>query len=1526
MASITRFKEPLKFEPLQYRGLDTLEVFIEDGSADSFDYFGLTRIPRELSAGRNLISFTGTRNLVPGSEIAIEVLDANGNTIPIQTYDYIGEGNERIFAIEIGPEVPEGDALISLVGVAKGEVGFDSQRQRDASRLPPPRFRNVFNIRWQKRLNCYPRRRIFDEIIYYQNPDITIEEIKRPYFQLHYNTDLTQSDAQGNFPNSRSLFTLCSTGSEGDVNTTAKVSYQVAANKYYLVADANPDFGGFTQDMVGGTMYVPAPNNPFPSRFDSPTGTPLYNQLETGDGTGEIDPVTQQYTKQGAYNTIVSEVISPLRIRVNSPHTTFQGIGRANQREVFHQSFGDSDFRLDFAQLPISRSNPLVSGSNNFATSYAKVSFNGLTPLVGDVTRIKTFIRNDQTVTDFFLVGDNPVNPPNLLIQSSSQVERLSAGDFSPFGVSGSLNEYWSASHAGVTPAFGNDNLSIFRQLVGNVNNPIPDSLQIGNSILAHSVGQLDGTNHILVDSAVPILHQAGKYYQVEFKTFGQRVNNSTPSLKVYMYGDAINDEGDDLGQMIGQITDIDNQEIVVDEDPFNEYKTSSLRFVYKADATEFAYLRFKIEQGLWFLFDVKITPYYQYGYTPHFFDVIIPTTKANVGKVDALDFRFEFYNDAHNKALYTAELPNIEFDNEFTFTATNAFFTSASIGTFIGATPMGDNDWVKPFETQGDEAQFAPSFTGSIYHSGSVGIGNFLSADVGFPLHINKLQDEGNATIKLDSFSSSVLHLAADAGGSGLANQTNAMVIFDHNNASTSSIIGYTDTVDVDPGGAVFDGAPAGSFTIHERHAKSLALGTGGKATLIIAQDGKPDTSPRAVYIGYDDVSTGPFNPDQFGYELNVSGSIMISSGALHYPNPPGAVSTDADIVFLSYNSPHPPLSNDRGRVVSRSFRDTAASLGLGADMDWHIVANAITQSRTAAGEGRTVFIGDNNTLDDQSQDVLLGTHILQISQSGTSPASKIRISGLNELGSALTGTEVNNVLVIDSNGDVYKTGSYGVGGTGGDDLGNHTATQDLNMGGFDILNAGQIVAVSITSSHITSSTLVTTGSNIFGHAGDDSHEFIGSITASSDISGSLVSKLIVGNDISSSNGNIHGGQFISNFGQVFAESQDVLGTVTMYVGAPSETPLVIPGESIALGLNLDQAATASGHFRANRSFRVTGSTHLGSTLDVVGATSLEDELTVTQSVGIGNRLHLNKDTAQIRYMGAHTATSPAGISYKDSGGSARFALILAGDKNFVSLANRASNGSVQIRANNSTAGGGGEGVVAEFSSSEAKLQTDVSMSSNLNVEGEVFQTMATYVFGQHNTLTFDPSQEQEYFQGENFSFSAKSVPTHSKGKTFPHNGYIDSVTFDCNRSSGPTNIQGDIGVGVALFRTGSTSQTITPGIATIIPPTLYSAAGQQGEYVARWAIATQSIDMVNFPEQAINTARYGTTARFARGERPFLAGDHFSIMSFYVKNAGAIDNLHTVVPQVTVTVIFDRSGSYGNSYGGNVNTVLQS
>ena len=159
MAKILRFEEPSSFSPISYRGLDQLPVFIAEEGGISYDYFGFTNVPDELTAGRNLLSFTGTKNLLPGAEIAIEVLDANGNLIPVKTHDHIGFGNERVFSIDIDEKIPEGDALISVVSIAKGKVGYNAKSQRDLSQVPPANFRNRFNIRWQKRLSCSPRKR-----------------------------------------------------------------------------------------------------------------------------------------------------------------------------------------------------------------------------------------------------------------------------------------------------------------------------------------------------------------------------------------------------------------------------------------------------------------------------------------------------------------------------------------------------------------------------------------------------------------------------------------------------------------------------------------------------------------------------------------------------------------------------------------------------------------------------------------------------------------------------------------------------------------------------------------------------------------------------------------------------------------------------------------------------------------------------------------------------------------------------------------------------------------------------------------------------------------------------------------------------------------------------------------------------------------------------------------------------------------------------------------------------------------------
>ncbi len=1072
MAKILRFQEPLRFEPFTYRGLDQLPVFIHE-EGRSFDYFGFTKIPEFLSAGRNLLSLTGTTNLEEGAEIAIEVLDANGNMVPVRTYDYIGHGNERIFSIEIDERIPEGDALITILSIAKGKVVYDKLKQVDRSQSVPANYSGIFNVRWQKRLPVYPRRRNTSDIVYFPNPDIVVEEVFRPFHSLHYNSLLTESYANI-AANTSSVYTLCSTASAGVQNTSASLRYETRGEKYFIIAETDPDFGGFTEDMVGGTIFFPEPTNPFPKSFAGPYANPIYNQLEDGDGQGELDTGSQEYSMQGAYNTFIIERISPLQLRVNSPHTTFQGFGRQNQQEVFHQSFDNSDFRLDWAQLPVSYSNSLASGSDEFLTSYAKVTFDKLTPAVGDVTRIKTYCKSAQQAADFRLMSDNIVFPQEMLVQSESMVTRARAGDFSAFGVSSSLETYWTASaNAGYNPPV----LTAFKMTTGALDTPIIESLQVGDSTVNSTQQLVSQSNFWLVDSKVPMLFQKDQYYQVQFKAFGVNTAQASPHLDVHIFGDAMLDTTFELGKKIGEISDIQNREYVAEENYFDEDKYYGEKFTFKADATEFGYLRFKIDNGLWYIADISVKPYDQFGYTPHHFEIIVPTPKGNVNTMDALDFKFEFYNDVHKAAEFTTTLRNLEFENRNVLTATSLFAVSASIETFFATTPIGDNDWSKEGHMSGQQVIEQPEMTESIWHSGSVGIGDFASTAIGYPLHLRKGATEGNTTLKIDSYSSSILHLAANQG-STYPNSRSAFIKFDHANGVTSSVMGYTEVEDQDPSGAKMSGSTKGSFTIHEQNGRVMSLGVGGHSRfhLVTGKSSRfENEGSHATFIGHQNPKPGTYS-----YELDLSGSMAIRSGTIFLPD------------ITESASPPMLLALDSGNEVLKTNYN--ALFQNWDDDDWKISTHYITQSRIGGATGKTVWIADGLV----TTGLTPANYIFQISQSTTSP--KVRLQGIPE-----NTPQITSLLGTDDDGKVYETDAeYVNAGKLWKDLTTRlTSSVGIEVQG-DISASGNIIARQYIVEQITSSIMQDSGSTMFGNSADDFHKFTGAITGSSDISAS--------------------------------------------------------------------------------------------------------------------------------------------------------------------------------------------------------------------------------------------------------------------------------------------------------------------------------------------------------------------------------------------------------------------------------------
>jgi len=698
-----------------FQDLYNKEVYFEDFDDKSSNYLRLDYDASfNFSGGRNFIGIRGTAaTMLLNSEILVEVIDANGQLMKSQVYGLGDELDTKVISIDVAPNTPPGDTIVSIIGVAS--------QSPDGSAIPGV-WQGVPNFRWTRIFTTKPGTANTSPVLYSETsrPVIKIEEILKPFYTLTHNQDLESSGLYWT-GNPTSSYILSSDGYASDLpspNTNTKVSYRKSGDKYFLTAQPQGtsfiDFGGFTKDMEGGIVIVRDPQIPRPASFlgytseHDPSTNPVFAAEEEGDGLFEdisyLHPTSTVPTKSfvtGAYVTMVEEVISPFEIRTTSPHTTTQGTTAANYQDFEHFEFSDSDFELMWSQAPVSYS-MMTSSANGgpLNTSYAHVTFNNLEPLTGDVTRIKCYMKNEQAPFDWMLASDNAVWAQELLYRKDFEKYRAPIGDFTSKGVAHngatSLKTYWTSSGVGTN----NPSLGIYQQQTAAENPPVEDCMVIGDNGQALN---LDDTSYWVVEpsGSNTASFYEGQWYELSFKAVSQKTQIPSwtaafdnaieePKISVYMSGSAFTDGGQDgdLGKFIGLIEDVAVKKKQVDYDYKNNEKEIGKKFIFRADGTEGGKPKFKIDSGVWYLWDISIKPWDRNGFTPGTWDVIFPTIKCNVARYDSLDFKFEFYNDYGDIANYTAVVPHVPWKNELTATFTNIVtntVTATGPATFSG-------------------------------------------------------------------------------------------------------------------------------------------------------------------------------------------------------------------------------------------------------------------------------------------------------------------------------------------------------------------------------------------------------------------------------------------------------------------------------------------------------------------------------------------------------------------------------------------------------------------------------------------------------------------------------------------------------------------------------------------------------------------------------------------------------------------------------------------------------------------------
>lgn len=148
-------------------------VWLIDNSPSS-NYFKIIEMPETLTGGKNAFLIVGTPNLVPTTEVKVEVIDSNGNAIYIQPIRNYLDGTARLVVMEVYEDTPPGPAQITILGELSSDINGGSV---------PSEWIGKYNVKWSKSLNISPFAVNSTKIRLKEIPEFDVSEVLVPFRQ-----------------------------------------------------------------------------------------------------------------------------------------------------------------------------------------------------------------------------------------------------------------------------------------------------------------------------------------------------------------------------------------------------------------------------------------------------------------------------------------------------------------------------------------------------------------------------------------------------------------------------------------------------------------------------------------------------------------------------------------------------------------------------------------------------------------------------------------------------------------------------------------------------------------------------------------------------------------------------------------------------------------------------------------------------------------------------------------------------------------------------------------------------------------------------------------------------------------------------------------------------------------------------------------------------------------------------------------------------------------------------------------------
>jgi len=324
-----------------------IQTYIVDDSPKSTKYFRVSDVPQVLQKGKNLLRITAhPTNLVPGTQVYVDVRDSNGNAIYYEIPDYLEDDKSRVISIWIyhdkgDDNTPNGEATITLAGIANVDM--------DGNPLPS-RHRDKINVKWQTTVTVDRERSNTSEVIF-NSTNLPIVSISQSIEQYQ------------NQPQDGEGLNLTS--------QTGKVQYIFRGETPIIEIK---DSSTFNSEMVDGSIIL---NN-----FSEPA-EPI-NKL--------ANPLSSTF-----FSSSIKEVLTNKVLKTATNFTT----SFENRPDVIHtfNRISEADYKIEYFKTG---SNISTENKRNFAN----LTFSNVDPITGVVDKIKVLQKSDGLPGEFELLNE----------------------------------------------------------------------------------------------------------------------------------------------------------------------------------------------------------------------------------------------------------------------------------------------------------------------------------------------------------------------------------------------------------------------------------------------------------------------------------------------------------------------------------------------------------------------------------------------------------------------------------------------------------------------------------------------------------------------------------------------------------------------------------------------------------------------------------------------------------------------------------------------------------------------------------------------------------------------------------------------------------------------------------------------------------------------------------------------------------------------------------------------------------------